>query len=95
MAALLLIQAAVTNRDQYRKYQSAVQPLIASFGGRLKASGIGLEVLEGVHDGRRLIVFEFDSMESIRAFWSSSTYATIKPLREGAAKIDVWALAAQ
>jgi uncharacterized protein (DUF1330 family) len=92
MAALMIIQATVSNREQYRKYQAGVQPLIASHGGRLKASGTGLEVLEGSHDGRRLIVFEFDSMDAIRNFWNSKEYAAVKPLRYGAAKIDVWAV---
>jgi uncharacterized protein (DUF1330 family) len=53
-----------------------------------------MEVLEGSHDGRRLIVFEFDSMDAIRSFWRSKEYAAVKPLRFGAAKIDVWAVPA-
>ena len=92
MAALLVIQAVVLQKDQYRKYQAAVRPLMEGAGARLKASGVGLEVLEGAHDGRRLIVFEFDSMEAIRGFWNSPEYAKVKQLREGAAKIDVWAV---
>jgi len=92
MAALLVIQAVVLQKDQYRKYQAAVRPLMEACGARLKASGVGLEVLEGTHDGRRLIVFEFDSMEAIRGFWRSPEYTQVKRLREGAAKIDVWAV---
>ena len=68
--------------------------LLASFGGELRGSGMGLEVLEGSHDGRRLVVFEFPSMEKVREFWSSSAYAKVKRLREGAAKVDVWAVPA-
>ena len=92
MAALLVIQAVVLQKDQYRKYQAAVQPLMEARGARLKASGVGLEVLEGAHDGRRLIVFEFPSMQGIKEFWNSPAYAAVKRLREGAAKIDVWAV---
>ena len=92
MAALLVIQAVVLQKDQYRKYQAAVTPLMAACGACLKASGIGLEVLEGAHDGRRLIIFEFPSIEKIKEFWNSPEYAKVKQLREGAAKIDVWAV---
>jgi uncharacterized protein (DUF1330 family) len=92
MAALLIVQAAVTEREAYKRYQAAVQPLMASFGGRLKGTGMGLEVLEGSHDGRRLVVFEFASMEKIREFWNSPEYRTVKRLRDGAATIDVWAV---
>lgn len=94
MAALLVIQASVSDREQYKKYQAAVRPVIQAHGGKLKASGVGLEVLEGSHDGRRLVVFEFDSMNAIREFWKSPAYSKVKPLREGAAKIDVWAVPA-
>jgi uncharacterized protein (DUF1330 family) len=92
MAAFLVIQASVLRKDEYRKYQAAVQPLMAACGARLKASGVGLEVLEGAHDGRRLIIFEFTSIEKIKEFWNSPAYAEVKRLREGAAKIDVWAV---
>jgi uncharacterized protein (DUF1330 family) len=92
MPALLIVQASVTEREAYKRYQAAVQPLMASFGGKLKGTGVGLEVLEGSHDGRRLVVFEFASMEEIRQFWSSSEYQQVKKLRAGAATIDVWAM---
>ena len=94
MAALMIIQASVSDKAQYKAYQEAVQPLMASCGGRLKATGVALEVLEGSHDGRRLIVFEFPSLEDIRKFWTSAAYAEVKRLRDGAAKIDVWAVPA-
>jgi uncharacterized protein (DUF1330 family) len=92
MAALLIIQATVTQRDGYKAYQAAVQPLIGAFGGKLKGTGVGLEVLEGSHDGRRLVVFEFPSIDKIKAFWNSAEYAKVKRLRAGAATVDVWAL---
>lgn len=95
MSALLIIQASVLKKEGYTAYQAAVQPLIESCGGRLRATGVALEVLEGAHDGRRLVVFEFPSMEAIRTFWGSAQYKTIKKLREGAASIDVWAVPAQ
>jgi len=99
VSALLIIQAAVSreaaHRERYRQYQNEVQPLIESCGGRLRASGVNLEVLEGEHDGRRLIVFEFPSMVALRAFWRSPQYAGIRALRAGAARVDVWAVPAE
>ncbi len=94
MAALLIIQASVLKKEGYKAYQAAVQPLIESRGGRLRATGVALEVLEGAHDGRRLVVFEFPSMDAIRGFWSSPEYGKVKKLRAGAAAIDVWAVPA-
>jgi uncharacterized protein (DUF1330 family) len=94
VAALLIVQATVLHKDRYRKYQAAVQPLIQSCGGRLRATGAELEVLEGSPPGRRLVIFEFPSMDALQAFWRSPQYAAIKPLREGAAQIDAWAVPA-
>jgi Domain of unknown function (DUF1330) len=51
-----------------------------------------VEVLEGSHHGRRLVVFEFPSMEVIRSVWNSPEYADVKKLREGAGELDVWAV---
>ena len=94
VAALLIVQATVSHTDSYRKYQAAVQPLIESCGGRLRAAGAALDTLEGAPPGRRLVIFEFPSMEALRAFWHSSEYADVRRLREGAAEVDVWALPA-
>ena len=94
MAALLIVQASVLHKESYRAYQAAVRPLIESCGGRLRATGVGLEVLEGDSPSRRLVVFEFPSMDALREFWQSSEYADVRRLREGAAEVDVWALPA-
>ena len=53
------------------------------------------QVLEGAHDGRRLVVFEFPSMDAIHRFWHSPEYEKVKSLRKDAASIDVWAVPAQ
>ena len=99
MAALFIIQATVSHdpveRQHYREYQAQVRPLIAAHGGRLRATGSELEVLEGSHDGRRLVVFEFPSMQALHGFWHSPQYAVLKTLRANAAQVDAWAVPAQ
>ena len=94
MAALFIVQASVSQREGYKTYQAAVLPLVQAWGGRLRATGVELEVLEGAHDGRRLVVFEFPSMDAIRRFWNSPEYEKVKTLRKDAARIDVWAVPA-
>jgi uncharacterized protein (DUF1330 family) len=72
--------------------REAVGPLINSFGGRYIVRAPDVEVLEGSHDGRRLVVFEFPSIEVIRKFWNSAEYVEVKKLREGSGELDVWAV---
>ena len=92
MPAYLVVQINVTDPEKFARYREAVPGVVAASGGRYLARGGAVEVLEGSHDGRRLVLFEFDSMEAIRRFWHSREYAEVKTLRENAADIDVWAV---
>ncbi len=92
MAAYLFVQIRMTSGKGWPEYRAAVDPLAEKFGGRYIVRGADIEVLEGAHDGRRLVVFEFPSMESLHAFWRSPDYLAAKKLREGAAELDVWAV---
>lgn len=92
MAAYLVMQIAISDADQWRKYREAVVPLITGFGGKHMTKSGGFELLEGRDDGRRIAIFEFTSMDAIHAFWDSPEYIPVKELRRGAAILDVWAV---
>jgi uncharacterized protein (DUF1330 family) len=91
MPAYFIVQATVTDEPRFLKYREAVVPFIASFGGKFAARTAKVEVFEGEHDTRPVVMFEFPSMEAIHAFWNSPDSVPIKKLREGAATINVWA----
>ncbi len=92
MPAYMVVQINITDPDKFAQYREAVPHVVQSFGGRYLTRGAQVEVLEGRHDGRRLVLFEFSSMDAIRQFWNSPEYVKVKPLRENAAEIDVWAV---
>jgi len=97
MAAYLMVQMTVSDPAQYQIYGKAVVPLIEKHGGKFHGGkfivrGGAVEALEGRHDGRRMVVFEFPSMEALKGFWDSPDYVPVKKLREGAAVLDVWAV---
>lgn len=92
MPAYLVVQINVTNPEKFARYREVVPRVVEAFGGRYIVRGATVEVLEGSHDGRRLVLFEFPSMQAIHAFWHSAEYAEVKALRENAADIDVWAV---
>jgi uncharacterized protein (DUF1330 family) len=91
MSAFFVVQATVSDEQQYKLYSAAVAPLIGKFGGKLVARQGAIEVLEGSHDTRPVLMVQFPDMDTIRAFWGSPEYASVKKLRDGAATIDVWA----
>ena len=92
MPAYMVVQVKVTDPEKYAAYREAVPAVVQAFGGRYVVRGGAVEVLEGSHDGRRVVLFEFPSVEAIKRFWHSPEYAKVKPLRDNAAEIDVWAI---
>jgi uncharacterized protein (DUF1330 family) len=92
MVAYVMVQYTVSNEEQYEIYRQAVVPLIEKFGGKFTVKGGKVDVLEGQPDPRPMIVFEFPSMEAIRAWWDSPEYVPIKKLREGAGIVNIWAV---
>ena len=92
MPAYMVVQINVTDPEKFARYREVVPSVVASFGGRYLVRGAQIEVLEGSHDGRRFVLFEFPSMDAIRRFWHSEEYAKVKALRDNAADIDVWAM---
>ena len=92
MAAYLVVQIRITREQGWPEYRAAVAPLAERFGGRYLVRGPDVHVLEGSYDGRRLVIFQFPSMEAIHDFWNSPEYAEVKKLREGSGELDVWAV---
>ena len=92
MPAYLIVQIKITREEGGPEYRKQVAELFAKHGGRYLVRGGEVEVLEGSYNGRRIVVFEFPSMEVIRSVWNSPEYARVKKLREGLGELDVWAV---
>ena len=92
MAAYMIVQIKITREEGWPEYRQQVSELFVQHGGRYLVRGGPVEVLEGSYDGRRLIVFEFPSIEVIRSVWNSPEYSKVKKLREGSGDLDVWAV---
>ncbi|MBX6322046.1 MAG: DUF1330 domain-containing protein [Rhodospirillaceae bacterium] len=92
MPAYLIGQIRVTDAEACARYRAGVAPLVEQYGGRFLVRGPEVEVLEGAHDGRRLVIIEFPSKERLRAFYDSADYAGLAALRQAAAEADLWAV---
>lgn len=92
MTAFLAMQITITDEARWDTYRDAVVPLIALFGGKRVSQSAGAVLLEGRDDGRRIVLFEFPSMDAIHAFWRSPEYQPVKELRRGAATLEAWAV---
>lgn len=92
MPAYMIVLIRQTREEGWPEYRAKVGPFFAQHGGKYLVRGGDVEVLEGSYDGRRLIVFEFPSVEVIKTMWNSPEYVRLKQLREGSGELDVWAV---
>lgn len=85
MAAYVVVEVEVQDKDRYETYKQMVPPSLAAYGGRFLVRGGEVETLEGEWRPKRLVILEFPSAERARAWWSSEEYAEAKALRQATA----------
>ena len=83
--AYIVVQADVTNTQQYAEYAKLTPDIIAKFGGRFLARAGKTVTLEGPPAKGRVVVLEFPSLQKAEEFYRSPEYTAAKKLRAGAA----------
>jgi uncharacterized protein (DUF1330 family) len=86
MAAYVVVEVEVQDRDRYETYKRMVPPTLAPYGGRFIVRGGEVETLEGGWSPERLVIVEFPSAERAKAWWDSEEYAGAKALRQATAR---------
>lgn len=74
----------IHDQDRFRDYLKGVGPSLAKHGGRIVLRGPIAGVVEGRLDTRedtRLVMIEFDSLETARAWYQSDEYQELIALR--------------
>lgn len=89
MAAYLIANVDVRDRDGFESYREKVPSVIEKFGGRYLVRGGEVHPKEGDFGLKRLVVLEFPSMEAARRFYDSPDYAPLLQLRLDSAASDV------
>jgi uncharacterized protein (DUF1330 family) len=85
MPGYVIAMLDVFDPDAYEKYKVAAPPTIAAAGGRYLARG-GESTLEGTHDGRRVVILEFPSVEVARAWHQGHAYTEARKIRAACAR---------
>lgn len=93
MPAYIIADSNVTNSAVYDNYRALVPAAIAAHGGRFVVRGGEVAVLEGDWAPRRVVVIEFPDLAAAKAFYDSPAYRAARDVREGAANIDMIAVA--
>jgi uncharacterized protein (DUF1330 family) len=93
MPAYLIVETDITDPEQYEQYKAASPGAIAAGGGRFLVRGGEMAVLEGDWNPKRLVVLEFPDLDAAKAFYDSEPYREAMRLREGAARLNMVAVA--
>ena len=89
MPAYMVVQATVTNPEQFAEYAERMPALVEKYGGKYRALGGEVETLEGDWGYQALVISEWSSMDQARTMWHSDDYAQLKKVRKGAVNVTV------
>lgn len=81
MAAYLVGQITVTDRELMGKYIKKVGPMIGRWGGEFLMRGIVHKVVEGDHPHEMGVVIRFPDLDTLNKWYESEEYAEILGLR--------------
>lgn len=93
MAALLIVDVTeIRDPEKYEIYKSMTPDAIAAFGGRFLVRGNPCEQLEGDYLPSRHVIVEFESMDRLKEFYHSDTYAPALAIRLAIATSNAYAV---
>ena len=81
MAAYIIAEIEVKNPDKYSQYRDEVPKTVNQFGGRYIIRGNNIVPLEGDWEPERLVVIEFPDMASLKRWYESDKYKSIRNMR--------------
>jgi uncharacterized protein (DUF1330 family) len=87
MPAYVVVDVDSTDPERAARYRELSGASVERHGGRFRARGGALTVLEDDWKPERLVVIEFPSINAARAWFDSDDYRQARALREGA---GVW-----
>ena len=93
MPAYVVVNTIVEDPERYKRYRELAAEAVKSHGGRYVVRGGEMEVLEGDWRPERLVVLEFESLEVARGWYASEQYRAAREAREGAATMEMVAVA--
>ena len=82
MAAYVIYDVEIYDPQRYQEYTVKVKPAVEAAGGRYLARGGRHKVIEGSWEPRRLVLFEFPSIEKAEEFYNSKLYREYKTIRD-------------
>ena len=89
MSAYVIADITVNDPERYDEYKKLAPPAIAAYGGKYLARGGKSEKLEGNWEHDRIIILEFESLETAKKFIHSPEYSEARALRHKTASSNM------
>jgi uncharacterized protein (DUF1330 family) len=90
--AYLIAHVQVSDPGVYKQYVAALPATQAPYHVRTLARAPAVAVDASTPPGGSTVVLAFNSMDDLKAWWSSPAYQAIIPLREKSAKSIIYAV---
>jgi uncharacterized protein (DUF1330 family) len=87
--AYLVVDAKSTDPERMAEYRRLSSIAVEKYHGLFLARGGAYEMLEGGWQPQRLVVIEFESKETARAFYDSPEYVAARQARAGISSFDM------
>ena len=81
MSAYVISDITVNNSKRYEDYKKLAPPAIQNYGGKYLARGRRAEKLEGNWEPDRIVILEFESVETAKDWIDSPEYREARALR--------------
>ena len=90
--AFIVAELQVTDPDTFKQYATALPATLAPYKARMIARAAPVSLDGPTPPAGVVAVFAFNSMDDIKAFWSSPAYQAIIPLRDKSSKSRIYAV---
>jgi uncharacterized protein (DUF1330 family) len=90
--AYVLAEVQVTDPDTFKQYLAALPGTLAPYKVRTLTRSPAVALDSSQPPAGSLVILGFNSMDDVKAWWNSSAYQAIIPLRDKAAKTRVYAV---
>jgi uncharacterized protein (DUF1330 family) len=86
----LIAETEITDPGKLQNYPEKVEQTLAPFNHHYVVRTSKIQTLEGDVPTNRIVIIAFDSVDKAREFYDSPAYAAIKPIRQSAAKSQIF-----
>ena len=82
MAAYIIVQANITDKEKYKEYLNKVTSIVEKYSGEYLVRGGKYKKMLGNWDYERTVVIKFPSFKLAKDFHNSPEYEPVKKIRE-------------